>query len=423
MKDQLSNTRPLTLCAAFTHPIQYLVPICRCLATRPEIGFTALYASLGSVRGEFDPGFNAMVAWNTDLLAGYNHVIAENRGGGISAKGFFAFNGRGLKGLLRASKPDFVLVPGYNYWFYLQVIQAAHRLGIRVLLRGDNKDVRERRPFHMQLARSLFLRLLYARVDGFLAVGRYMRRHFMRYGVDPQKVWDSPHTVDAAPYDQLLTNGAEVRRDRRAELGIPEDAVVVLFAGRMIPEKNVDLLAQSFEEASRESGVQCSLLIVGDGPLRKEFESRFRSLLGSKLRMTGFVNQKELPSYYVASDLFVLPSRESWGLAVNEAMSAGLPVIVSDRCGCHEDLVPDNTTGRVCRYGDRSMLTETLNHFLTNPDVRAACGRKARLHVRSFSIDKAADGIVTAMTSLRKESQTPNRAASTAGRPGSRQTP
>jgi glycosyltransferase involved in cell wall biosynthesis len=111
-----------------------------------------------------------------------------------------------------------------------------------------------------------------------------------------------------------------------------------------------------------------------------------------------------MPQTYAAADVFVLPSfgpAESWGLAVNEAMCMGRPVIVSDHVGCARDLVLPAETGLIFVAGDVGALQETLRTALADPSRLKAWGENARAHIRSYSYENATAGLLAALRNLR----------------------
>jgi glycosyltransferase involved in cell wall biosynthesis len=104
------------------------------------------------------------------------------------------------------------------------------------------------------------------------------------------------------------------------------------------------------------------------------------------------VNQRELPDWYAAADALVLPSdsRETWGLVVNEAMAAGLPVVVSDAAGCSVDLVRHGANGFTYPCGDVDALADRLQRIASLDDEqRRALGDRSREIVKGFGIDVA----------------------------------
>jgi glycosyltransferase involved in cell wall biosynthesis len=112
------------------------------------------------------------------------------------------------------------------------------------------------------------------------------------------------------------------------------------------------------------------------------------------------VNQSEISKYYSIADIFVLPSNfDTWGLVVNEAMNFGLPVIVSDRCGCAKGLVKGN--GFIFKAGDVNDLKEKLETLINDSDLRKEMGRKSMDIIKNYSYDKTIDGILNAISSLK----------------------
>ena len=112
-----------------------------------------------------------------------------------------------------------------------------------------------------------------------------------------------------------------------------------LYVGRLSPEKNLEFLIRAFSKLP-----ELTLNIVGFGPQ----EEYLKSLAGTNVVFHGAVANAELPKFYRANDVFVLPSKsEPWGMVVEEALNNGVPVLVSDRVGCAEEVVRDGENGLV----------------------------------------------------------------------------
>jgi len=140
---------------------------------------------------------------------------------------------------------------------------------------------------------------------------------------------------------------------------------------------------------------------VGDGPLRAQVEQQLAARPAVSASFVGFQNQDTLASYYQAADLLVLPSREreTWGVVVNEALLNGLPCIVSDRVGCHPDLIKPGVTGEVCPAHDVQGLAQsiqTLFDRVPSASISADCRELAG----RYSVSAAAEGIAKAWHSL-----------------------
>jgi glycosyltransferase involved in cell wall biosynthesis len=191
---------------------------------------------------------------------------------------------------------------------------------------------------------------------------------------------------------------AEIRR----ELGFGEDQFVFIFCGKLIPIKNPLIIAEAFRLLGDVGGVSLGLLVMGDGLLRRQFESAMGASPEIKVRFTGFQNQSKLGLFYSAADCLVLPSwSETWGLVVNEALQFGIPAIVSDRVGCGRDLVIPGETGYVFPAGDAAALADCMSRAinlmrLRGDAVERACRRKAG----EYSVEQAVAGIRQCLAEL-----------------------
>src|SRR5262249_39282768 len=131
-----------------------------------------------------------------------------------------------------------------------------------------------------------------------------------------------------------------------------------------------DLLAAA-RRLRETADIPFTVVMVGSGELEPELRVYCEQHRLDNVIFTGFVNQADLPALYSASDIFVLPSQdEPWGLAVNEAMCAGLPIIVSRDVGCAVDLVKDDVNGFTPAAGDIEGLTGALQALIASPELR-----------------------------------------------------
>ncbi len=157
---------------------------------------------------------------------------------------------------------------------------------------------------------------------------------------------------------------------------------IVLFVGRLIPEKGVDYLIRAFANFSRFN--EAGLLIVGDGPERNQLQKLCKDL---DLSNVNFIwrpsDRADIEPYFVLCDILVLPSitlkhHEEWGLVVNEAMSIGKPVIVSSSVGCAYELVKNAVNGYVVPEKNVDQLFEALKKLIINDDLRLQMGNAAK---------------------------------------------
>ncbi|MBW2274773.1 MAG: glycosyltransferase, partial [Deltaproteobacteria bacterium] len=306
-----------------THPIQYFAPMWRALAAAPGLELSVHFFSDHSVAGGVDPGFKVAVSWDVPLLDGYGHEFIR-RDGDLAAPRSMALPD--ARERITPEHFDVVMIHGYMYAFERQVLRAARADGVRVLMRGELNDLDPigGRSRVKVLLRDLYLRWFYAQVDLFCYMDEEARRHLLRLGVPESKLFFSPYSVDSALFEEQRQS--TTRGEARAALGIDDDARVLLFSGKLITRKAPMLLCEALKRSAHPEKVV--LIVLGEGEEREAFEREARALLGDRLLMPGFVNQSQLGPYFVAADVFVMPSLlETWGLVVDEAMHFGLPVV------------------------------------------------------------------------------------------------
>jgi len=184
---------------------------------------------------------------------------------------------------------------------------------------------------------------------------------------------------------------------------LPPGQPVVLYASKLTPRKHPDDVVRALSILVNR-GQHASLLIVGTG----EMESRLRRLVSElglpHAAFAGFVNQSELPAVMAASDVLVLPSEnEPWGLIVNEAMCAGLPVVVSEGVGCAPDLVRDGVNGHVVAIGDVDGLASALERVLDDDARRYEMGQKSREIISNWGFEGCRVGLLSALRVARAD--------------------
>ena len=194
----------------------------------------------------------------------------------------------------------------------------------------------------------------YNSCDRILAPSEMTRRVLTNdYGV-ATPVTVVPTAIPAPPY--VLARPAAVKQ----ELGLPPDARILLFVGRLAPEKNLDLLLQAFARIVDKTN-DTYLILAGSGKSRGALEKQARTLgIHRRMRFTGFLGRTKLDPLYQAADAFLFPSKtETQGLAVGEALAAGLPCVVVNAGGAPES-VRDGIDGFLVSDDPVSMADRAL---------------------------------------------------------------
>lgn len=373
-----------------SHPIQYNAPIFKALAARSDLEVHVFFSWRGP-EAQPDIDFGRIVVWDIPLTQGYNSSFIENKSARPGSQRFFGLRNPGMCTAINSFKPDAVLVYGWASATHLAVLRYFHGR-LPVLFRGDStlssSDRAWKAPF-----RKYILSWVYSHINRALAVGKSNREYFLAHGLIDRQISWVPHSVESERFS-ANDNEYQIEADRhRALLGIPPEACVFLFAGKFVQHKQPQLLIEAFKLLDRSTvRIQPHLVLVGSGPL--EAELRSLAIKRDDIHFVGFKNQTEMPIAYRLGDVFVLPStRETWGLAVNEAMSCGRPIIVSDHVGCAPDLAAVARFSTVFRSGDCHSLIAALERWLRpRADVLAA-GRMARNFIAAWSNEVAAEAI------------------------------
>jgi 1,2-diacylglycerol 3-alpha-glucosyltransferase len=252
--------------------------------------------------------------------------------------------------------PEVVLVPGY---YTLPGITAAiwAKLNQRksVLMTESAADDHQR-VWYKEWFKGLLLNTLF---DWAVTGGKAHVRYLEQLGFDENRIVHFYDVVDNRIYRESTSL---LRNESPGLHGLPSP--YFLYIGRLAPEKNIATLIEAWVQY-REKGGTWPLVLVGDGPSAAALrEAAASSKFAQDVYFAGHKGSEALPTYYAFAGCFVLPStREPWGLVVNEAMASGLPVIVSDRCGCVEDLVVPGVNGFVFNPHDRKRLTQCLTNI------------------------------------------------------------
>jgi glycosyltransferase involved in cell wall biosynthesis len=383
-----------------THPIQYRAPVYRTLSTEIGIPITVIYGSDFSVVGYKDKEFGAKFAWDTDLLSGYSSkFLSHVKTGG--AQSFEEVSAQGLAATLREVQPKALLITGYNHRLYQAAFYQGWKLQIPILFRGETTDHAIKRNKIKSWIRDRTLSVVYQSCSKLLYIGQNSQRHFQRLGLSDTKLVFSPYCVNTQSFQLEAADRKLLRNTTRQQLGITSTEKVLLFSGKLSYRKGVDLILPAIAKLPEEIKNHLVVLFLGNGESKAQLEKQTESIPHTKVHFLGFQNQTQLSHYYHAADMLILPSRysETWGLVVNEALHHGLPCIVSQAVGSGSDLVKPGVTGNIFETNSIDSLANNIKDSLylcNNSEIQEQC----QLQVSNYSVEKAAEGIATAYSSL-----------------------
>lgn len=294
---------------------------------------------------------------------------------------------------LERLRPDVVAVNGWGFAEARAALGWCRRTRTPAVLMSDSQERDARRIWPVEVAKRLLVR----RFSSALVAGVRHAEYVRKLGVDEARIVQGYDVVD----NDHFARGAEAARrgadDARRARGLP--ARYWLASGRLVQEKNQRLLVEAFARYRQAAGADgWDLVLIGEGPLDEELRAAARALrIDAHVHMPGFVQYEELPAYYGLASGFVHPSAvEPWGLVVNEAMAAGLPVLVSDACGCVPELVHRGENGFTFEPRDREGLARLLGEVAAAPN-RAAMGKRSQAIVAAFTPSSFARALQRAM--------------------------
>lgn len=393
----MTNGGRCRLAILASHPIQYFTPVYRLLAAQADLDVRVFFCSDFGVANRYDKQFDRVLRWDWDQLSGYDHVFLKN----ISPvrdtfNPMHAIN-PGAFGRLLGSY-DAVWMNGYMYpsnWLALAAVSIRRA---RLLLRSELRLDRGRVARRSDPVRDWVVRKWITWSDALLYIGSANRDAYLHYGADERKLHFAPYSVDVHRYADPKLQDASLKLDLRRQLGIPGDAIVMLYAGKLVPRKHPERLLDVAEWTASRRG---HVVMVGSGPLEVSLRAEATRRRITNITWLGFVNQSQLPRTYAVADVFVMPSElEPWGLVLNEAMAAGLAPIASRDVGATLDLIDHGRNGFCLDVCDGDSLREAVLTLTSNAVLRRSFGDAARARSLEFSYEATAGGIVHALVSL-----------------------
>lgn len=289
--------------------------------------------------------------FNSNSLAAIDNKIV------FTAKHLFDRNSflKNLSFLWRCSKDfDLVIVNGYNhiYFIFIWVFSLINSCSI-----GIESDT----PYHPTFGikgviKTIYLNLIFSnKLTIGLPGGTGLHRClFKNYGMHENRIFFLP----------MMVNNQKYFNKKPLDLAIGKP-LKFIYVGRFVPEKNISLLIHAFQEVLKR-GKLAELEIVGSGECESELKEMI--VISPEIKILGKKFGLDLLQAYEKAQSLILPSNfEPWGLVVNEAMAAGLPVICSTAVGSAKDLVLKPSAGWVFKNNDKRELVNLLINIIDNP--------------------------------------------------------
>jgi glycosyltransferase involved in cell wall biosynthesis len=266
---------------------------------------------------------------------------------------------------------DAVVLGGWNQPAFWQALAWCHFRRVPSILWVESTG-RDRRTGRFEPVKRALLR----GVAAFLVPGAEARAYVESLGVPAARIVVAPNAVDAA----IFGSAVRTRSDGPCRL---------VAVGRLAHEKGLDTLLEAAD------GLPVEIILAGTGPE----EDRLRRMAGSNVRFLGQVARDELPALYADADVAVMPSRsDPWGMVLNEAALAGLPLVSTTAAGAAHELIEDGVNGFRVPPGDPAALRAALVRLAEDDALRAAAGERSREIAARFTPDAWADAVADAVS-------------------------
>jgi glycosyltransferase involved in cell wall biosynthesis len=314
-----------------------------------------------------------------------------------------------FRSALERANPDVVAVNGWNNFGSLAAADCCVRLGTPMIVMSESAGQDEPRTWWKETIKKQIV----GRYSAALVGGQRHVEYLVELGMPRDRIFIGYDVVDNAYFVRRVLEIRNLKSEIRKKYGLPEN--YFLSSARFIEKKNLPRLIRAYAEyrqlcrasvsdAERSAGnAPWDLVLLGDGPLRQTLNSQLSTLnLHAHVHLPGFKQYDELPVYYALAKAFVHASTtEQWGLVVNEAIASGLPVIVSDRCGCAPELV--NGNGFTFDPLDEQELTARLLEMATLSEHDLECFAEASRRIAArFGPERFAEGLERAATMATK---------------------
>jgi 1,2-diacylglycerol 3-alpha-glucosyltransferase len=313
-------------------------------------------------------------------------TLLSNENIATGADGLPPISSKILNKALKELNPDVVFLPGWGFQLSTKTLRwcVANRRAVVVM--GDSKYDDEKRKWWKEYAKSwMYVR----KFDAALVAGEAHADYIAKLGMPINRIFKGYDAVDNEHFSKAAGEARENEIMIRHRYPMMPNRPYFIAAFRLLPRKNAINLLAAYEEYLRiKKSDAWDLVICGNGEQKEELLAiiKERRLL-HKIHLVGFLHYNEVGHWYGLAQALVHPAlKEQWGLVINEACAAGLPILSSKTVGATEGLVRDNINGYLFDPEDLNDISSALIkvHSIGN-EARLQMGNESRKLVEQFS--------------------------------------
>lgn len=322
--------------------------------------------------------------WNVSDGNGFKEIDLD----GFNILNKYGYINKGLFSIVREN--DLILLCGYEKPTYIILSLICRLLNKPYILIYDGIST-NRLNKNENVIKYFIKNIVIKNAKYIMGNGTVSKKYFSEvFGYKIDRIYNQFLAVDSEKINELYKDREVYRKEYRKKLNISENEKVLIYSGRLIDIKNVDAVVKAISKLDRSDMV---LLITGGGEL-ENYISDLSKKLNVRTIITGFIpEQDKLFKHYFVGDMLILPSiNEPWGLVINEAMSAGLPVLVSEICGCSLDLINNGENGYIIDPTDIEDIKLKIDRMINNKELDLM-GQKSRQIIEQWNFKNSAENL------------------------------
>lgn len=291
-------------------------------------------------------------------------------------------------------QPDVIICGGWHHFSHWLALVYAQMTKTPLLIWSESTLKDERSVSNIKHKLKTWI---INQADGYIISGNAQKKYLLNLGAKQDRIYIAPNAVDSNFFTCETQRYRQQKTMWKDKLGI--NGCVILYVGRLIDEKGIPELLEAFTKLSPHN--QVTLIIVGDGSRSQDYHLFCQQNQLNNVVFTGFQPQTALPQYYGIADIFVFPTKsDPWGLVLNEAMAAGLPIICSDAAGAAPDLVVNGKNGYLVPVRDVKKLSEALQILVEDESLREKMGLYSQEIIANYTPQKMALGLKEAIQTV-----------------------
>ena len=299
---------------------------------------------------------------------------------------------KGLISTIKKTRPDIIITDGFFQWTYAPLIIKLFNKKVKHVMCYEGWQHTER---NMQSFRIKYRKIAMKFIDSICCNGTLSKEYVESLGYPSGRISLGNMAADTSYFSEESKKITQDEIDSfRKKMNLK--GTVYCFSGRLVQLKGIKELVLAWKNFSINKDV--TLFIIGEGPLKKELESYKENNNLSNIVFAGFVNYVDLPIYYKASDIFIIPTlQDNWSLVVPEAMACGLPIMSSIYNGCYPELIKTEN-GWIFDPLDNNNIESTLT--LSYSNLNKEMGLKSKEIVMNYSPKIIANKIFNTISKL-----------------------